>query len=322
MERTLLLVDDDAAIGAAIKRLLRQEGYKILSAHSGQEGLEILARNEVHVILSDQRMPEMTGVEFLSRVKDLYPKTVRLILSGYADLSSVTDAINQGAIYKFLTKPWDNETLCDNVLEAFRHYEQTQQKNYLALGVQEANTTLASLSLDLSKLLAVKDEQIAHISSHDPLTNLPNRSLFIEKINQAITQAQIKVQQAAILLIDLDRFNVINDTFGYVAGDKLLQAVSAHLAKFASVNDTLARIGDNEFGLLLTNIKKDEEAGATVQQIQDLFDQLPVAIGDNETMISLSIGISIYPSNGPDTNSMLKTAGAALRLVKNRKSHF
>ena len=83
MERTLLLVDDEEAIGTALNRLLRQEGYKVLCANSGQEGLEMLARNDVQVIVSDQRMPGMTGVEFLSRAKELFPNTVFLSFSGY-----------------------------------------------------------------------------------------------------------------------------------------------------------------------------------------------------------------------------------------------
>ena len=114
MDRTLLIVDDEDNILAALTRLLRREGYSILRANSGKEGLELLKDNHVGVIMSDQRMPEMTGVEFLSQVKDLYPDTVRMVLSGYTDLNSVTDAINKGAIYKFLTKPWDDELLKAN----------------------------------------------------------------------------------------------------------------------------------------------------------------------------------------------------------------
>ncbi|NOR52184.1 MAG: response regulator [Gammaproteobacteria bacterium] len=126
MERVLLVVDDEENIIRALVRLLRREGYKILTANSGIDGLELLKENEVGVILSDQRMPEMTGTEFLSRVRELYPDTVRIMLSGYTDLNSVTDAINHGAIYKFLTKPWDDETLIESIRQAFQHIELTK----------------------------------------------------------------------------------------------------------------------------------------------------------------------------------------------------
>lgn len=119
-DRTLLLLDDEENILRALKRLLRQEGYNILLATSPSEAMTLLAENEVHVIVSDQRMPEMSGTEFFSTIKQMYPSTVRMILSGYTDLNSVTEAINHGAIYKFLTKPWDDEELRAEIAQAFR----------------------------------------------------------------------------------------------------------------------------------------------------------------------------------------------------------
>ena len=121
-ENTILLVDDEQNVIRSLKRLLRKEGYKILTANSGQEGLQVLKDNSIGVILSDQRMPGMSGVEFLSQVKELYPDTIRIVLSGYTELSSITDAINHGAIYKFFTKPWEDELLTVNIRDAFKNY--------------------------------------------------------------------------------------------------------------------------------------------------------------------------------------------------------
>ena len=117
MERTLLLVDDDEAIGTALNRLLRQEGYKILCAHSGQEGLEMLARNEVHVIVSDQRMPGMTGVEFLSRAKELFPNTVRIILSGFADSDALENAVGAAPLLRKPFRPIELAAAVRSVLD-------------------------------------------------------------------------------------------------------------------------------------------------------------------------------------------------------------
>jgi diguanylate cyclase (GGDEF)-like protein/PAS domain S-box-containing protein len=122
-ERTLLLVDDETSILSALRRMLRSDGYRVLTAASAREGLEILARNDVQVILSDQRMPEMTGTEFLGRVKHLHPDTVRIVLSGYAELESIIEAVNQGAIYKFLIKPWDDDLLRGHIRDAFRYHD-------------------------------------------------------------------------------------------------------------------------------------------------------------------------------------------------------
>ncbi|MES2257510.1 MAG: EAL domain-containing protein [Pseudomonadota bacterium] len=121
--RTLLLLDDDADVLAALARLLRRDDYLILCAQSAQQAFELLAMHPVHVIVSDQRMPEMNGTDFLGRVKKLYPDTVRIILSGYTDLESVLNAINTGEIYRFYTKPWEDQVLRENIQEAFRYHQ-------------------------------------------------------------------------------------------------------------------------------------------------------------------------------------------------------
>ncbi len=92
------------------------------------EGLQLLALNHVQVVISDQRMPQMSGTEFLNRVRELHPDTIRMVLSGYTDLQSITDAINKGAIWRFLTKPWEDDALRQLVREAFREYDKRNSK--------------------------------------------------------------------------------------------------------------------------------------------------------------------------------------------------
>jgi CheY-like chemotaxis protein len=120
--QTLLIVDDDVNVLAALHRLFRRDNYRVLTASSPAEGFELLALYPVQVILCDQRMPVMSGTEFLSKVKEMYPDTIRIILSGYTGVESVLESINRGAIYRFYTKPWDDAELRDNVRLAFRHY--------------------------------------------------------------------------------------------------------------------------------------------------------------------------------------------------------
>jgi DNA-binding NtrC family response regulator len=115
------VVDDDPNVLTALHRLFRRD-YRVLTASSPEEGFELLALYQVQVILCDQRMPVMSGTEFLSKVKEMYPATIRIILSGYTGVEAVLDAINRGAIYRFYTKPWNDEELRDNVRLAFRHY--------------------------------------------------------------------------------------------------------------------------------------------------------------------------------------------------------
>ena len=160
MKRTLLLVDDEENIAASLVRLLRRDGYTILRANGGQGGLDLLAQHKVGVIISDQRMPEMTGVEFLSKVKELYPDTVRIMLSGYTELNSVTDAINRGAIYKFLTKPWEDDLLRANVEEAFQHYEMKIENVRLNQEIREANEKLQRANQELEERVEKKSREV------------------------------------------------------------------------------------------------------------------------------------------------------------------
>ena len=126
-QRTLLIVDDEQDILNALKRLFRRSGYTIYTANSAAAALELLAINSIQVIISDQRMPQMNGSEFLSHVRELYPQTVRMMLSGYTELSSLTDAINSGGIFKFLTKPWEDDDLLEQIRHAFAYHDQIIQ---------------------------------------------------------------------------------------------------------------------------------------------------------------------------------------------------
>ena len=316
MERTLLLVDDEEDIGAALARLLRRDGYKILRAKSAKDGLALLAENEVGVIVSDQRMPEMTGVEFLTQVKELYPHTIRIILSGYADLEAVMDATNRGAIYKFFTKPWDNEALCAEVMEAFRHHELILEKERLVHEIQAANEMLARANQEWVAAVAQRDSQIKHISNYSALTNLPNRPFFLEKLEQDIARAQRNDSLIAVLSINLDQFKQINDSFGHPMGDILLQAVAERLKKQTRAGDTLAHMGVDGFGFVMPGIGSAQAAANAAQQLIDLFAREPVLIGDNEVFVTTCIGIALYPLDGVDANMLLKNADAALHHAK------
>jgi EAL domain-containing protein (putative c-di-GMP-specific phosphodiesterase class I)/CheY-like chemotaxis protein len=122
-KQSLLIVDDESHVAASIERLFRNENYQILVASSAAEGFELIALHQVQVILCDQMMPNMTGIEFFSRVKDLYPNTVRIMLTGFAELNTCINAINRGEIYRFFTKPWNDDELRDNIRAAFQYWQ-------------------------------------------------------------------------------------------------------------------------------------------------------------------------------------------------------
>ena len=144
---TILFVDDELSILSTLKRLLRREPYDILTADSGQQGLDILAEKSVNIVISDMRMPHMSGAEFLQQVKQHYPQTKRIIMSGYADIEAVVDAVNKGGICHFISKPWDNDELktiiCD--LVADKQNQESQQIQTLQTIIREQQQEINSL---------------------------------------------------------------------------------------------------------------------------------------------------------------------------------
>ncbi|MDH4284271.1 MAG: EAL domain-containing protein [Gallionellaceae bacterium] len=316
MDRTLLLVDDEENIVSSLARLLRSSGYNILRANSGREGLELLASNKIGVIISDQRMPEMTGVEFFSKVKDRHPKTVRIVLSGYADLDAVKEAVNRGAIYKYISKPWDEAELCACVQEAFEHYEQAQRKEQLTLEAQAANAAIANISLDLAKLVAQKDSHIQRISRYDSLTGLPNRQLFFDRLDQELSRALRDERMVAVMAIDLDCFQQVNDSFGHPVADYLLQAVAERLKANVRASDTVARTGGDEFAFILSSIRNAKDAAGVAQKTLGSLAHIPLVAGNSEIFATASMGISIFPSDGQECVELVKNAEAALHSAK------
>lgn len=127
---TILVVDDEQWVSASLQRMLELEGYRVLTAGCASEGFELLAAWNVDVVISDMRMPVMNGNEFLERVKTIYPNVVRMILTGDPDLHAVTNAINRGTIFKFLTKPWDDKVLLANVEEACAHHDKFKGNDF------------------------------------------------------------------------------------------------------------------------------------------------------------------------------------------------
>jgi two-component system, NtrC family, response regulator HupR/HoxA len=132
-KRTLLFVDDEARLLRSIERSLLDEPYTLLFAENAKDALKLLETNEVHLIVTDMRMPEMSGLDLLKIVKEKYPHIVRLVLSGYTQVTTLLTAINQGEIFRFITKPWKMEKEFKGVLQqAVEHYNLEAEHNRLA----------------------------------------------------------------------------------------------------------------------------------------------------------------------------------------------
>lgn len=151
MSYKILIVDDEPANLRALERLFRQE-YEVLIANSGLEALELLGQHDVALLITDQRMPSMTGIELLKKTMSVRPRMVRMILTGYTDVAALVEAINCGEVYRYVTKPWSNDDLRVTVKRALEHFETHRKRHELQL----TNERLISLLDEIRDLATLE----------------------------------------------------------------------------------------------------------------------------------------------------------------------
>jgi response regulator RpfG family c-di-GMP phosphodiesterase len=153
----LLVIDDEPDVCDSIHDLLRRD-YRVLRASSAAEGCRLMQENEVHLVLTDQRMPQITGVELLAKMRVKHPRAIRMLFTGYADLEAIIAAINQGHVFHFLRKPWQPEELIDAVREAAAEYdrlvEEAEQKEQLRAELAALSQRVRTLEAEVEQLRA------------------------------------------------------------------------------------------------------------------------------------------------------------------------
>ncbi len=189
-EIKILCVDDEQNVLNALKRLFLDDDYLILTAGSAENGLKILRQEHVHIVISDYRMPGMNGVEFLKEVRNISPETVRIVLSGYADTASIVSAINEGQIYKFIPKPWNDDQLKVTISTAVERYFLFKRNLELTAALQEKNDQLVKLNRELEELLKQK-----------------SRSL--EFSNEALNAYQYIIDSVPVGIVGIDLDNMV-----------------------------------------------------------------------------------------------------------------
>ncbi|MBI2803939.1 MAG: hybrid sensor histidine kinase/response regulator [Planctomycetes bacterium] len=183
----LLVVDDEPDLVDSVRDLLRFD-YRVLGATRASEGLALVEKEDVQIIMSDQRMPEMTGVELLQRVRQSHPDTIRLLFTAYADLGAVIDAINQGNVYRYISKPWETEELKAILRQACEYYELQEERRKLLKEVQAKNLQLATTNRELHRANELKKAFIK-VASHElrtPLTILLGLSEHAVRMTKSI----------------------------------------------------------------------------------------------------------------------------------------
>jgi len=179
---SVLFVDDEHPILKAMRRLGRSQGWDVTLANSGQEALELLEEFEFDVIVSDMRMPHMSGAELLEHAAKICPFTVRIILSGYSDKEALQHAINKASIYRFLTKPWLDEELVETILDAMQFRQSNLQQAQLITKTEERSRTLGKVALLLDKKAKERDIEVEQAMSIINTMNLQAQSRLTEAL--------------------------------------------------------------------------------------------------------------------------------------------
>ncbi len=296
----ILLVDDELSVLEGYRRGLRKQ-FKLDTAISGQEAIEMLRNNPPYaVIISDMRMPNMSGLELLSRARELSPDTVRIMLTGNSDQQTVVDAVNQGEVYRFLSKPCDSATLAAAILDAVERYKQSK-----------SNRTLLQISASKVKGLT---QRLSHQALHDTLTGLDNRKSFELRLQRALESAQNEGKIHAVCYLDLDHFHIINDNYGIAVGDEFLKELAKLLQIGRRKADMVARLAGDKFAILLDDCNL-EEARKIIRQLHQQIKSFHLTYSSKEISINASIGLTPITGEDESVSAIIKTAEAACRLA-------
>ncbi|HOE42741.1 MAG TPA: response regulator [Rhodoferax sp.] len=193
---TLLFVDDEPSILSSLQRLFRPKGYKILTAESGDAGLAILDSQAVDLVISDMRMPKMDGAQFLEKVRQKTPETMRLLLTGYADINATINAINKGEIYRHISKPWDDNDILLIVKKALEHKALRAENQRLLVLTQQQNDELKDLNSGLEKRVQERTAEIEHVNSFLNLANERLKQNFMVSIK--VFSGLIELREGAV----------------------------------------------------------------------------------------------------------------------------
>ena len=295
----VLIIDDDEQIRLLLVRLLSARN-DCTALESAESALALLNEEKFDLIVSDINMPGISGLELVPTILQKDADAVVIMVSGQQTIDYAIEAMRAGA-FDYITKPVNIDHIEAAVRRALSHRallkDKRRYENHLEEMVQE------------------RTAELEYLAYHDRLTDLPNRTLFVDRCNEAIVDAKASGHLATVMLVSLDRFNNINDTLGHEAGDQLLKDVAFQLRGILSGHAIAARFEGAEFCVLLKGISDSTEAEHLCQSIRDIFTK-SFAAANQEVYLTASIGISVSSDSTNGASGLLQNAGAALHRAK------
>jgi len=293
----LLLIDDSSADTALVSGYLdgSKASFKLTTQTDFQNGLACISEGNFDVCLLDYDLCGYTGIEFLNIANSLGIDCPIIMLTGFDDYDTDLEVMNAGAV-DFLNK----NSLDEKTLERAIRYAVSHHKSIQALRLSE--------------------QRLRQTAFFDNLTGLPNRALFLDRLNHAFKMGQRNNKHLAVIFVDLDGFKPINDTYGHAVGNYALKEIARRLLDSFRQADTIARLGGDEFTILLENVGSEAKVLEITQQVRKMI-QLPMRYNDGSTFsLSASIGIAFSKVNTASPEELLRSADIAMYRAKKKQA--
>lgn len=326
---SLLVVDDEPYILTALATFLHSE-FDVLTADSVEAAQRLFGEREIDIVLTDQKMPRMSGVQLLEWVRQHSPRTIRLMMTGFADLEEAVEAINKGQVFRYLFKPWKAEELLEVLRSAAHTFVLERDNRHLLLELQQLNDQLREMNAELEHRVAErthalqeayqeleqKNKMLEKLALTDPLTNLPNRRAMDRLAERELRRRDRVPGPLSILLIDVDHFKSINERYLLPGGDKVLTDLARALTGSIRAVDSLGRIGGEEFMVIAPYTNMDG-AFTLGERIRTSVEQEEFVYKDETIPVRVSLGGAVVEADmETDYDSLKHWASAALAEAK------
>jgi diguanylate cyclase (GGDEF)-like protein len=318
----LLVVDDEPYILPPLKALLAPE-YEVYTAESADAAEDVFHHHPVDLILTDQNMPRRTGVQLLEWVRLYHPRTVRLLMTGYADLEDAVEAINRGHVYHYLLKPWRTEELQQVLRNASEKFVLERNRDELLEELRQAKTDLQARVADrtreleeANRLLHQRTKELERLALTDSLTGLLNRRAMEEAASFELKRHKRFPGSLSFALIDADHFKDVNTRYLLPGGDEALRGLARLLTASLREVDLVGRMGGEEFLVIAPETTK-EGAVIMAERIRSAVAQTPITYGPHQIRMTVSIGLAVVDPGVPTSfERMYATAAEALGHAK------
>lgn len=305
-EAPVLVVDDEESLREVVSEVLREEGHRVLTAASAEEALTLLDAQHCDLVITDIRMPGMSGIDLLQKIKERDANTQVIIITSHASFDTALTALRTGA-YDYLIKPFEDLELISTVVNrALEKVRLARENKMLLEAMRRYNEELEEVNGVLREL-----------AIRDGLTGLYNHRYFQEMLAMEAARAQRHQRAFSLLFIDVDHFKKYNDTYGHPLGDRVLCQLGEILKSRLRKSDMAARYGGEEFVLLLPETDEDG-AMIVAENIRREIAQHPFPGRDacSNQAVTVSIGVAAFPRDGISAAGLLHKADQALYAAK------